>query len=176
MCVCVRVCVCVCVCVFVRVCVCVSVPRILCAHESVCVRAICLESVSRGVLERRAYHQSAPAPASASCLHNKERSTRSHVHRSALGGSGTRSDMRGHTHASHTAHLSTSRPSTGQSIEAFFHPSVRLTLSFGIPNGRARSRASIHAWQRRYVGACAHPISYHVSPRIRVRATRCLCL
>ena len=63
-----------------------------------------------------------------------------------------------------------------QSIEAFFHPSVRLTLSFGIPNDRARSRAFIHAWQRRYVGACAHPILYHVSPSIRVRATRCLCL
>ena len=142
---------------------CVSARYLFGICLSRCPRASCLPSIGTG--------------AGVGVVSTQQRtSTRSHVHRSALGGSGTRSDMRGHTHASHTAHPSTSRPSTGQSIEAFFHPSVRLTLSFGIPNGRARSRASIHAWQRRYVGACAHPILYHVSPSIRVRATRCLCL
>ncbi len=56
-------------------------------------------------------------------------------------------------------------------------PSIRpCDLSIGIPNDQARSRASIHAWQRRYVDACAHPILYHVSPSIRGRASRCLCI
>ena len=142
---------------------CVSARYLFGICLSRCPRASCLPSIGAG--------------AGVGVVSAQQRtSTRSHVYRSALGGSGTRSDMRGHTHASHTAHLSTSRPSTGQSIEAFFHPSVRLTLSFGIPNGRARSRASIHAWQRRYVGACAHPILYHVFPSIRARATSCLCL
>ena len=64
-----------------------------------------------------------------------------------------------------------------RSVNRSLLPSIRPSdLSFGIPNGRARSRASLHAWQRRYVGACAHPILYHVSPSIRVRASRCLCL
>ena len=64
-----------------------------------------------------------------------------------------------------------------QSVNRSLLPSIRPSdLSFGIPNDRARSRAPIHAWQRRYVGACAHPISYHVTPSIRVRATRCLWL
>ena len=152
-----------CVCVCVCPCVCVSVPKdSVCPRECVrarylfgirlsrCPRASCLPSIAAGVGVVSAQQRT---------------STRSHVYRSALGGSGTRSDMRGHTHASHTAHPSISRPSTSQSIEAFFHPSVRVTLAFGIPNDRARSRASIHAWQRRYVGACAHPILYHVCPR-----------
>jgi len=45
-------------------------------------------------------------------------------------------------------------------------PSIRpCNLIFVVPNGRARLRASIHAWRRRYVGACAHPSLYLVCPR-----------
>ena len=82
-------------------------------------------------------------------------STRSQVFRSALGGSGTRSDMRGHTHASHTAHPSTSRPSTSQSIEAFFHPSVRVTLALA---SRTIERARVHPYTHGNADTWAHAL------------------
>ena len=78
-----------------------------------------------------------------------------HVCRSASSGSGTRSDMRGHTHALHTAHLSISRPSTGRSIEAFFHPSVRVTLSL---SSRTIERARVHPYTHGNADTWAHAL------------------
>ena len=65
-----------------------------------------------------------------------------HVKRSALCGSGTRSDMRRHTHALHTAHLSISRPSTGQSKPSF-HPSGHVTVSL---SSRTIERTCVHPY------------------------------
>ena len=128
------------VCVRFCVCVCSRYPFGMCLSR--CSRASCLPLIGAGD--------------GASVVSAQQRtSTRSHVHRSALGGSGTRSDMRGHTHASHTAHPSTSRPSTGQSIEAFFHPSVRVTLALA---SRTVERARVHPYTHGNADTWAHAL------------------
>ena len=126
----------------------------MCPRE--CVRARYLFGICLSRCPRASCLPSIGAGAGVGVVSAQQRtSTRSHVYRSALGGSGTRSDMRGHTHASHTAHPCISRPSTSQSIDAFFHPSVRLTLALA---SRTIERARVHPYKHGNADTWAHAL------------------
>ena len=121
-----------------RVCACLS----SCLPKRVCACTLSVWNVAAAVyfFERSCVPSSGAGVAVMSAQQRTSDETNASGRPSGV--AGTRSDMRGHTQGLHTAHLSISRPSTGQS-KLSFHPSGHVTVSL---SSRTIERTCVHPY------------------------------
>ena len=116
-----------CLCVCERVWACANVCERVCACLSSCLpKRVCACTLSVWNVAAAVYffeRSCVPSSGAGVAVMSAQQRTSDETNASGRpsGVAGTRSDMRGHTQGLHTAHLSISRPSTGQSKPASVH-------------------------------------------------------